>query len=354
MVWNDYPVSWRAGNPDEAMRLSAVFACIRLLSEAIATLPLDVFKRIGTTRVEQPTPDVLRFSPPGLSRIEYLSQLMMSLLTDGNAFVAVARSATGAPVSLVPLDPSRVRVERPKSGRVEYLVDGVSEPQSSLDVMHIKGMMLPGRLRGLSPIEYAMETISVGLQAQRFGASFFENGSLPSAVIEAEQGMSDESIARWRATWNATHGGSDNAGKVGLLTNGAKFKQVSIDPKQAQFVEVRQFQVPDIARIFGVPPHLIADASNSTSWGSGLAEQNLAFGQFSLRPWITRIEEAHTALIGPSASFVKLNLDALLRASLRDRYEAYAIGIAQGFLTADEARATEDLPPLNKPEEVAP
>lgn len=347
MVWTEFPTGrrWGRGDTDEAMRLSAVFACIRLLSEAIATLPLDVFKRVGPTRVAQSTPLVLQFAPPGPTRVEYLGQLMISLLTDGNAFVMVGRTPLGAPISLQVLDPQRVQVARNKQDRVAYFVDGIGEELGANEIMHIKGMSLPGRLRGLSPIGYAMETISVGLMAQRYGARFFENGSLPSAVIEAEQGMSDAAISRWRETWDARHAGSDNAGKVGLLTGGAKFKQVSIDPKQAQFVEVRQFQVPDIARIFGVPPHLIADASNSTSWGSGLAEQNLAFGQFSLRPWITRIEEAHSALIRPSASFVKLNLDALLRASLADRYAAYAVGISNGFLTVDEARATEDLPP---------
>jgi len=328
---------------DDALRLSAVFACIRLLSEAIATLPLDTFKRVGERRVPHPTPKVFRFVAPGPTRIEYLSQVMMSLLTDGNAYIGVTYEG-GIPASLHPLQPERV-TPRLNGQDVEYLIYGQDEPLSSLDVMHIRGMMMPGSIKGLSPIQYAMETIGVGLQAQRYGSAFFKNGALPAAVIEAKNGMSDEAIARWRATWDATHGGAANAGKVGLLTGEASFKQVSIAPEQAQFLQTRQFQVPDIARIFGVPPHLIADASNSTSWGSGLAEQNLAFGQFSLRPWITRIEEAHTALFAPSTAYVKLNLDALLRASLKDRYDAYAVGINSGFLAASEARATEDLPP---------
>lgn len=342
------PYSTWGGRSDDAMRLSAVFACVRLLSEAVSTLPLDVFRRTSDDRrVPAVVPAVLRFRDPGLSRIDYLSQLMLSLLLSGNAYVAVTRDRMGVPISLRPLQPELVE-PRLKDHRLEYVVsDGVDEPKvlTTADMLHIKGMMLPGALAGLSPIAYAMESINVGLQAQRFGAAFFENGALPAAVIEAPNGMSDEAIARWRATWNGHHGGAQNAGKVGLLSGGATFRQVSIAPEQAQFLETRQFQVPDIARIFGVPPHLIADASNSTSWGSGLAEQNLAFGQFSLRPWITRIEEAHTALISPQAAFVKLNLDALLRASLKDRYDAYAVGIRAGFLAPSEARTTEDLPP---------
>ncbi len=346
MVWADYPTSWARADTDEAMRLSAVFACLRLLSEAVATLPLDVFRRDGARRVPYPTPTVLQFPDPSLSQIDYLSQVMLSLLTDGNAYCAIGRDRNGVPASLVPLDPAAVTVQRSEStpGALEYRIG--KDLFGPLDILHIRGMMLPGKIVGLSPIAYAMETISVGLQAQRFGASFFENGAMPSAVIEAPADMKPEAIARWKATWNANHGGKDNAGKVGLLTNGATFRQVSIQPAQAQFLETRQFQVPDIARIFGVPPHLIADASNSTSWGSGLAEQNLAFGQFSLRTWITRIEAAHTALIRPLGAFMKLNLDALLRASLRDRYDAYAIGIGSRFLTPNEARAREDEPPL--------
>jgi HK97 family phage portal protein len=149
--------------------------------------------------------------------------------------------------------------------------------------------------------------------------------------------------------WNGGHQGVGNAHKIGVLTNGAKMSKVSVQPNDAQFLETRQFQVPDIARIFGVPPHLIADASNSTSWGSGLAEQNVAFGQFSLRPWTERIEDGHTRLLtthGMPDVFVKLNLDALLRASLKDRYDAYAVGIVNRFQTINECRRLEDLPPV--------
>jgi HK97 family phage portal protein len=170
-------------------------------------------------------------------------------------------------------------------------------------------------------------------------------------VIETPGEMTREAAERFAESWHARHQGVGSANRVGVLTGGAKLQRVSIQPNDAQFLETRAFQVPDIARIFGVPPHLIADASNSTSWGSGLAEQNLAFGQFSLRPWIDRIEEAHNRLLvthGVTEAFVKLNMDALLRASLKDRYESYAVGIASGFLEEDEARALEDMPPLDR------
>lgn len=336
----------------QSMRLSAVFACLRLLSEAIATLPLDTFIRQGPARsTYRPRPDYLGFQPPQVSRVDYLSQVMLSLLTDGNAYVLTPRDRLGVPVDLVVLDPATVAVSR-EQGRLRYRVQAATQSvqlDPAVDLIHIKGMTLPGQIKGLSPIGYARETIGLGLAAQRFGSAFFDNGALPGAVIEAPNDMGDPAIERFKATWNASHEGVGNAHRVGVLTGGAKLTKVSIAPNEAQFLETRQFQVPDVARIFGVPPHLIADASNSTSWGSGLAEQNLAFAQFSLRPWLERIEDAHTRLLashGLDRVFVKLNLDALLRASLQDRYEAYAVGIKNGFLTVNEARALEDEPPV--------
>lgn len=345
MVWR--PAMGALSAP-EAMRLSAVFACLRLLSEAISTLPLDTFVREGgTRRPYRPRPDYLSFNPPQGSRVEYLSSLMLSLLTAGNAFVLTPRDRLGVPVDLVVVDPACVTVDR-VDGQVRYRIgDRIYDPRTEL--LHIKGMTMPGDPLGLSPIAYARETIGLGLAAQRFGASFFDNGALPGAVIEAPGDFKQEAADRFKAMWNAKHQGVTNANKVGVLTGGAKLTKVSIAPNDAQFLETRQFQVPDIARIFGVPPHLIADASNSTSWGSGLAEQNLAFGQFSLRPWIERIEDAHGRLLtshGLERVFVKLNMDALLRPALKDRYEAAVAGIGAGFLTINEQRSLEDLPPV--------
>ncbi len=346
MVWNGGTSG--APSTDQAMRLSAVFACLRLLSEAVATLPLDTFIRQGgTRRPYRPRPDYLSFQPPQSSRIDYLSQLMLSLLTDGNAYVLTPRDPLGVPIDLVVLDPTLVEVKR-KDGKVVYRCQN-TDLDLQIDVMHIKGMMLPGQITGLSPIAYARETIGLGLSVQRFGSSFFDSGALPSAVIEVEKEMNQSAVDRFRETWNARHEGVGNANRVGVLTGGAKLNRVSLQPNDSQFIETRAFQVPDIARIFGVPPHLIADASNSTSWGSGLAEQNLAFGQFSLRPWTERIEDAHGRLLtthGLPDVFMRLNLDALLRASLKDRYDAYAIGVATHIDTINECRALEDKPPV--------
>lgn len=350
MVWNNAPGGgWNNVNTTEAMRLSAVFACLRLLTDAISTLPIDTFRREGgVRRPYRPRPQWLDFLPPGESRIEFLSALMLSLLTDGNAFIAIARDALGEIVSLTVIDPSFITTRETK-GRLRFFNPKGDELTPWYDILHIKGMCLPGAKLGISPIGYARETIGLGLAVQRFGSKFFENGALPAAVVEAPGKVSKESAELFMDTWNGNHKGVGNAHKVGFLTNGATLNKVSLQPNDSQFIETRAFQVPDIARIFGVPPHLIADASNSTSWGSGLAEQNLAFGQFSLRPWLERIEEQLSRLLtiqGMPDVFVKLNLDALLRASLKDRYDSYATGIEKRIILSEEARALEDLPPL--------
>jgi HK97 family phage portal protein len=354
MVWNP-AAGPSAVTPDQAMRLSAVFGCLRLLSEAISTLPLQTFTRQGGVRKPfYPVPSWLQFQPPQGSRIVYLSQVMLSLLTDGNAYVAIVRNQLKEPTELVVLDPALVTVLREK-GRILYEVVGFKERLGPLDVMHIVGMTMPGALEGLSPIGYAREVIDAGRQAQTMGANIMRNHGVPPAVIEvpadAQGGTSESTQEKARKIarlFQETNGGS-SAGKVAALTGGATLKTVAFKPEDLQWLDSKRFGVSEIARFFGVPPHLIADASNSTSWGSGLAEQNLAFGQFSLRPWTERIEDAHSRLLtdqGLGDVFVKLNLDALLRASLQDRYESYSVGISSKFLLPNEARKLEDLPPL--------
>lgn len=351
-------MAWNPGSAKglDSMRISAVYACFRLLTDAIATLPVEVFREVnGGREIVRPVPSALDFKIPRLTKAQYLTQVVMSMLADGNAFVAIVRTG-GAVTDLVPLDPTKVKVKRDDAGRIVYEVD--EKLYSYLDILHIPGLVQPGALRGLSPIAYARDVIDTAGRAQDFGRSWFENSAVPPAVIQmpvhssqgSPQGPTDMDRAKSvAATWNATHGGTSNAGKVGVLIGGAELKTVAIANRDSQWIESRQFSVQEIARIFGVPPHLIADSSNSTSWGSGLAEQNLAFGQFSLRPYVERIEDAHDRLLsaeGYPDVFWKLNLDALLRASLTDRYASYSVGIESGFLLPNEARALEELPPI--------
>ena len=258
------------------------------------------------------------------------------------------RNELGEVIWLAVLDPTAVTVKATPQGIDRYFVGG--KEYGWLDIMHIRGMTLPGQVRGVSPLKMARDVVTGGRRAQDFGTSFMANSAMPPAVIEipdsGEVGNeAQEKAKRIAKTWQDTHGGSGNAGKVGVLLGGAKLTTIAISPDDAQWLDSKRFSVSEIARFYGVPPHLIADASNSTSWGSGLAEQNLAFAQYSLQPWVTRIEEAHSRLL-VGGEFVKLNIDARLRPSIADRFAAYASGIDAGHLTINEARRLEDRPPV--------
>jgi HK97 family phage portal protein len=346
-----------------ALQVSAVFGCVRLLSETIATLPVSTYSRRGGVRKEVKSPLWLEYptaEPGGVGRIDLLSQIVLSLLLEGNAYVAVTWDGPNI-VALDVIDPSKVMTHTVMiDGKRRKIFDcwdvdrdghevalGWFTPR---DILHIPGMMLPGDFTGVSPIAYARESIGLALAAQKFGSKFFANGAMPGAVVEVPGAMSEDGLARAREAWRLANSGADNAHRVALLTEGAKFSKVTMSPDEAQFLQTRQFQVPEIARIFGVPPHLISDATNSTSWGSGLAEQNQAFAMFSLRPWLERIEAGFTRLLFAESAnrqlFVKFSLDGIQRGAPRERMEMYAVGLNEGIYNVDEVRSWEDLEPL--------
>ncbi|MFD8496199.1 phage portal protein [Amycolatopsis sp. NPDC059657] len=345
---------------ETALKVSAVFACVRLLTDAIATLPVDAYRRIGGRRRTMPAPDWLIKPNPDMGRIAFFGQIMTSLLLEGNAYILVSRVG-GRVVALdvIPASMVEPRYVATRSGRKRLVyqlsVAGEDEPADVVgaldpkDVIHLQGLPLAGELRGVSPLTAASLTIGSALSALEYGADFFSDGALPGAVVNVPGPMTPDGLKAARQTWRNIHRGRGNRHGLAILTEGATFQKVTISPDEAQFLETRQFQVPDVARLFGVPPHLIADATNSTSWGSGLSEQNTSFAQYSTRPWVERIEEALTALLvadtGDKRAFVRLNIDAIQRGSLRDRMDTYRVGLASGIYTRNEVRALEDLPP---------
>ncbi|MFJ9646734.1 phage portal protein [Streptomyces sp. NPDC101206] len=348
---------------NSALTVSAVFACVRLLSETICTLPVALYSTRGgvVRKIKAPAwLDYPNADPGGTGRIDLLSQIVLSLLLDGNAYLAILWNGP-AIVGLEVLDPSRIEVHnvvadgrRRKVFHVADYDDDGNEIAlgwyTTREILHIPGMTLPGEVTGASPIAFARESIGLAMAAQTYGAKFFANGAMPGALIEVPGAMSEEGLARAREAWRLANSGADNAHRVALLTEGAKFSKVALSPDEAQFLQTRQFQVPEIARIFGVPPHLIADATNSTSWGSGLAEQNEAFSDFSLQPWIERIQAGFTRLIYAETANrqleVRFDLTRIRRGARSERVNVYSVGLQQGIYTLDEVRAWEDLPPL--------
>lgn len=349
--WGGTPTkSGKRVNTESALAVSAVYGSVRILSDSISTLPLGAYKAAGESRIRlEPYPEWLGFDRGPYGRIDVLSQIMVSLLTDGNAYIVTYRDRTGMVVWTEVIDPQAVSVER-DGAALKYRING-SEQLTAMDVLHIPGMMLPGAITGMSPIQYARESIGLSIASTEYGAAFFGNGAIPKTVVETSSAMSEDGINRLKAAWQDTHGGSGNSNKLAVLTEGAKFSTVSIAPDDSQFVETRAFQVADIARIYGVPPHLLADSTGSTSWGSGLAAQNATFLQHSLRPWIERIEYGLTrTLISEGRgrdAFVKLNVDGLLRGDNKDRMDSYDKGLRSGLYTINEVRALEEMPPVD-------
>ena len=205
--------------------------------------------------------------------------------------------------------------------------------------------MLAGELRGVSPLEVQRQAIGLGLTAEEFGARFFAQGTTMAGVIEHPKNPKPDEAELLRTMFRKSHSGINKSHAVGVLTGGAKWQSITVTPEQAQFLDTRRFQKADIALFYQVPPYRV-DPSITSTWGSGIEEQNKMFVDETLMPWVVRIEEAISLFLLPPGQFIKFNLDARLRANTKDRYESYQVAIDSGLMNVDEARALEDLPPL--------
>lgn len=342
---------------ESAQALSAVWACRNLIAGTIATLPLDAYLRRGDG-VREP----LRPRPPWLdepngeqTRVQFIEQVTESLLLDGTAFVYVVRDRLAEVRELWCVHPDRVVVERDESGRLRYRVS-TDRGQVTLsggptgEMLHIPAYAPPGALRGMPPLEVARTMLGAGLAAQEFAARLFGQGLHPGGIIELPQGssMSDEERARLREDFRRLYGGVRQAHLPAILTGGATWKPLTITPEQAQFIQARQLTKEDIATFFLVPPHLISKVDKSTSWGRGIEEQNIAFVTYTLRQWMTRIETALTRALlwDVPGAFLRFAVEGLLRGDTEARHRAYATARQWGWMTVNEIRALEDMPPV--------
>jgi HK97 family phage portal protein len=327
-----------------ALQVSAVWSCVSLISDSIASLPIDTYRKTGGRRrpvngpawIDQPNPFHLWH--------DFIHRVMVSMLLDGNAFIHVLRGPDGAVVGLMPIDPGRVSIGLSEDGTAPvYRVDG--EPYGSRDILHIPAFTRPGELRGLSPIENARQAIGTAKTAEEFGARFFGHGTTLSGIIQHPGNPTPEAALMVRGMFERRHGGGvKNSHAVGILTGGATWQSITVTPEQAQFLETRRFQKTEIANFFRVPPYML-DPTVTSTWGAGIEEQNRWFVDQTLGPWLIRLERALSTLL-PAGQFIKFNTDARLRSNTKDRYDAYAVAVTNGFMSRDEARALEDLEPL--------
>jgi len=342
---------------ENAVRLTAVYRSVMLLA-ALGRLPLHTFDRKDGRRVEVNDPKeryVWGRPNPDVSRSVFWETAIAHVALAGNCYIYPVRNGVGEIVELWPVQPKRVAVGRdPVTRRKVFVVDGDRDAPymgrgsngEPGDLVHVPGLTLDG-LVGINPIRAAQLTAQLAVSAEEYGAAVFAQGSTPRGVITTAAELEPEEADALARQWEKHHKGLTNAHKVAVLDNGAKWEATTLSPEDAQFLTTRQFQVQEIARLFGVPPHLLADSSGSTSWGSGLEEQNNAFVTFTLSAYSARFEEAISdELIETPTRYAKWNYAALLRGNTLQRYQAYAIARTNGWLNADEIRAFEDLEPL--------
>ena len=339
-----------------AMQLVAVYACVRILSEAVAGLPLHLFKlRDDGGRekaVSHPLYPLLHDEPnPEMTGFVFREVMMTHLLLWGNAYAQIIRNGRGEVVALYPLMPDRMAVDRDGKGQIYYeyrVSDGDAKTLkagtvrlSPADVLHVPGLGFDG-LVGYSPIAMAKNAIGLAIATEEYGARFFANGATPGGILEFPGVVKDPDAVR--ESWNKGFAGSQNAGKVAILEAGMKYTPITIPPEQAQFLETRKFQINEIARIFRIPPHMLGDLERSTF--SNIEQQSLNFVIYTLDPWLSRIEAAmHRALLTHEEKpdfLVKFNVDGLLRGDYKSRMEGYSIGINNGFMSPNDVHRLED------------
>ena len=344
-------------NERSAMQMTAVYSCVRVLSEAVAGLPLHLYKYRSDggkeKAIDNPLYFLLHDEPnPEMTSFVFRETLMTHLLLWGNAYAQIIRNGKGEVVALYPLMPNRMTVDRDENGRLYYKYYRGSDEAirskeyevilSPYDVLHIPGLGFDG-LVGYSPIAMAKNAIGLAIATEEYGAKFFANGAAPSGVLEHPGTLKNPD--KVRESWNATFGGSHNANKVAVLEEGMKYTPISISPEQAQFLETRKFQINEIARIFRVPPHMVGDLEKSSF--SNIEQQSLEFVKYTLEPWLVRWEQSMVrSLLSPSEKreyFIKFNVDGLLRGDYASRMSGYATARQNGWMSANDIRELENL-----------
>ena len=348
-------------NERTAMQTTAVYACVRILAEAVASLPLHVYKYQddgGKKLVhDHPLYYLLHDEPnPEMTSFVFRETLMSHLLIWGNAYAQIIRDGAGRVLGLYPLLPDKMDVQRDDKGNIYYVYSRNSDENPMFkeygniklkaeDVLHIPGLGFDG-LIGYSPIAMAKNAVGMTLACEEYGASFFANGANPGGVLEHPGVLKDPS--KVRESWNSVYRGVSNAHKIAVLEEGMKYQQIGIPPEEAQFLETRKFQINEIARLYRIPPHMVGDLDKSSF--SNIEQQSLEFVKYTLDPWVIRWEQSlQRSLLLPSEKgkyFIKLNVDGLLRGDYQSRMNGYAVGRQNGWFSANDIREMENMNPI--------
>ena len=348
--------SGKSVNARTAIQVSAVYACVRVIAETVASLPFAVFeqdKNGSQKALDHPLYHILHDEPnPEMTSFVWREAMLTHLLLWGNSYSQILRAGRGNIVGLYPLLPDRMEVDRDDKGKLTYTYSTTNGQQVKLrpeDVLHIPGLGFDG-VMGYSPIAVERNAVGLFIAAEEFGGKFFGNGATPSGILTHPNTVKNPKALR--ESWMEAYGGSSNANRVAILEEGMTFTRISMPNNEAQFLETRKFQVEEICRIYRVPPHMIGDLEHATF--SNIEHQSIDFAVHCIRPWLVRIEQSINRSLFTDKEkgrfYSQFNLDGLMRGSYKERMEGYAIGRQNGWLNANDIRGLENMNPIPEKE----
>lgn len=334
---------------NNAIRVSAVLACVKVISESVGQLPLNLHRRLpggGKEKaIDHPLYGVLHDLPNDfMTSGEMLETACVNLGLGGMAYHWIDRDERGAIRTVEPLEPFNVQIWRnDDSGRVFYKVKGEESPVPAEKIWRIRGWG-SDKFTGLPPVDVSREAIALAIAGEQRAASMQKNSALPSGIVTTTEGMGIEALKELKRHFADTYAGSSESGHTLFLDAGMKFDPLSHDADKSQFMESRRFQIQEIARVFRVPLHMIGDLERATF--SNIEQQSIEFVVYTLGPWLRRIEQSITRdLILPSERgqyFAKFNVNSLLRGDIAARFDSYNKAILSGWLSRNEVRELED------------
>jgi len=346
--WDEAPTRTSSGvliSQHTALKVGAVYAAVRLISDAISSLPVHVYRNVNGTRQEVPMPQWLSNpDPDGGTWQQFLSTWLISKLVAHGACVRVLRNSADSPIGLKVLDPATVRRLRDDRGKV-FFQTSFGRVESS-EMIYDTEMIRPGCLMGTSKVDEARETLGLAKALEDFSARFFGNGSITSGIITSEQSADKDAAKQIKDSWEAAHKGLKKSNEIGVLMGGAKFEKTGVDPDEAQMLESRMFAVEEVARLFRITPTKLQSQRPGTQARASREQDAQDLVTDCYLPYIVAVESWINWLL-PRGEFVKISVDGLLRAALADRASAYSTLTQAGVMTDNEARALEDLPPLD-------
>lgn len=354
-VFPSTPNSYAGANvtADSALTFPAVYRCVKLNAETIASMPVDCLVKRGEKREPYPYPPPWLSSPsPEYDWGQFVQEVQTSLEMDGNSFILKVSSDSGRVVELLHLAPRMVDVRR-LGGTDRALPPLIYEVKTgggvqtfpSNAMLHIKAFTMPRNLRGISPLTYALlQTIGTGLAAQEFGANFFGTGAHLSGLIESPGALTTEATERLKADFAKKHGGVSKSHAIGVLTGGATWKQMSVNPEESQFLETQKWTDDQISQAYGYPPGFFS-TDGAKGYVTALHASLRMWNVIGLNSRIVRLERAFSSLL-PNQAYIRFNRNSLLRMDPEQRIAYYQAAQLGQWMTVNEIRTLEDLNPM--------